>query len=210
MQENEERMKQGTFSVYSLTGYLDLFKIGKRPRKGKHEDLPKPTELMKQREDDLELDKNLNKTMIVHNPTGRGPGQPGFHCETCNRTYRDTTAYLDHINGRQRESCIMHYVRRTFVKTSDQIFDASVKRRESHVQLSSKFEPGLHYYAKRQRKLPMRSLTTLTNASQRLKRKKMQHGLRRKLKRRRNDRRHFLNSLRMLLLPNKTLLPTSL
>ncbi|PFH53846.1 hypothetical protein AMATHDRAFT_137056 [Amanita thiersii Skay4041] len=83
MQENEERMKQG-----------------KRPRKGRKDNLPKPTELMKQREAPLELDKNLNKTMVVQNPGGRGPGQPGFYCETCSRNYKDTTAYLDHINSR--------------------------------------------------------------------------------------------------------------
>ncbi|KAJ7497454.1 hypothetical protein FB451DRAFT_1211525 [Mycena latifolia] len=84
MQENEERMKQG-----------------KRPRKGpRKDDLPKPTELMKQREAPLELDKNLNKTMVVQNPGGKGPGQPGFHCETCNRTYKDSVGYLDHINSR--------------------------------------------------------------------------------------------------------------
>ncbi|KAF9263297.1 hypothetical protein L218DRAFT_340695 [Marasmius fiardii PR-910] len=83
MQENEERLKQG-----------------KKPRKGPKKDLPKPTELMKQREGPLELDKNLNKTMVVQNPGGRGPGQPGFYCETCNRTYKDTTGYLDHINSR--------------------------------------------------------------------------------------------------------------
>ncbi|KAH7888482.1 hypothetical protein F5I97DRAFT_1934997 [Phlebopus sp. FC_14] len=83
MKENEERMKQG-----------------KAPRKGRKEDLPKPTELMKRRERSLELDKNLNKTMVVQNPGGRGPGQPGFYCEACNRTYKDTTGYLDHINGR--------------------------------------------------------------------------------------------------------------
>ncbi|KAF9060660.1 hypothetical protein BDP27DRAFT_405858 [Rhodocollybia butyracea] len=83
MQDNEERLKQG-----------------KRPRKGPKQDLPKPTELMKQREGALELDKNLNKTMVVQNPGGRGSGQPGFFCETCNRTYKDTTGYLDHINSR--------------------------------------------------------------------------------------------------------------
>lgn len=57
---------------------------------------------MKRREHDLELDKNLNKTMVVQNPGGRGPGQPGFYCETCNRTYKDSTGYMDHINGRAR------------------------------------------------------------------------------------------------------------
>ncbi|KAF8637956.1 hypothetical protein AX16_010589 [Volvariella volvacea WC 439] len=83
MQENEERMRQG-----------------KRPRKGHKDDLPRPTELMKAREAPLELDKNLGKTMVVQNPTGRGPGQPGFYCETCNRTYKDSAGYLDHINSR--------------------------------------------------------------------------------------------------------------
>lgn len=83
MQENEERMKQG-----------------KRPRKGTKKYLPKPTELMQAREAPLELDKNLGKTMVVQNPGGRGPGQPGFYCETCNRTYKDSVGYLDHINSR--------------------------------------------------------------------------------------------------------------
>ncbi|KAH9954115.1 hypothetical protein BC827DRAFT_1244406 [Russula dissimulans] len=83
MQENEERLKQG-----------------KKPIKGKKKDLPKPTELMKRRENDLELEKNLGKTMVVQNPGGRGPSQPGFYCEVCNRTYKDSVGYLDHINGR--------------------------------------------------------------------------------------------------------------
>jgi len=74
--------------------------LGKKPRKGRKNDLPKPTELMKQRDAPLELEKNLNKTMVVQNPGGRGPGQPGFYCETCNRTYKDSVGYLDHINSR--------------------------------------------------------------------------------------------------------------
>ncbi|CCM00061.1 uncharacterized protein FIBRA_02088 [Fibroporia radiculosa] len=83
MKENEERMKQG-----------------KKPRRGHKEDLPKPTELMKRREGSLDLDKNLNKTMVVQNAGTRGPGVPGFYCETCNRTYKDSIGYLDHLNGR--------------------------------------------------------------------------------------------------------------
>ncbi|QRV91407.1 Zinc-finger double-stranded RNA-binding domain-containing protein [Ceratobasidium sp. AG-Ba] len=78
----------------------ELMKKGKRPRKAK-EELPKPTELMKQREHNLELDKNLNKTIIVQNAGGRGPGQPGFYCDLCQRTCKDTSGYLDHVNSRQ-------------------------------------------------------------------------------------------------------------
>jgi U4/U6.U5 tri-snRNP component SNU23 len=76
---------------------------GKKPRKGKRDDLPKPTELMKAREAPLGLDKNLNKTMVVQNPGGRGAGQPGFYCEPCERLFKDSIAYLDHINSRARE-----------------------------------------------------------------------------------------------------------
>ena len=62
---------------------------------------------MKQRESSLDLDKNLGKTMVVQNLSGKGPGQPGFFCEACNRNYRDTTAYLDHINSRARTETII-------------------------------------------------------------------------------------------------------
>lgn len=80
---------------------------GKKPRRAKKEDLPKPTELMKQRDGPLELDKNLGKTIVVQNTNGRGPGVPGFYCDTCNRTYKDSNAYLDHINGRSREPSLV-------------------------------------------------------------------------------------------------------
>ena len=64
---------------------------------------------MKQREAPLELEKNLGKTMVVQNTSGRGPGVPGFYCEACNRTYKDSNAYLDHINGRAREFSLIIY-----------------------------------------------------------------------------------------------------
>ncbi|KAJ1311225.1 hypothetical protein OPQ81_009725 [Rhizoctonia solani] len=73
-EEARQRMKENE----------ELIQKGKRPRKHKTEDLPKPTENMKQREHDLE-----------------GPGQPGFYCDLCQRTLKDTSAYLDHLNSRQ-------------------------------------------------------------------------------------------------------------
>jgi len=76
----------------------EALKKGKKPRR-KHVDLPKPTELMKQREAPLELNKNQNKTMIVQGSL-RGPGAPGFYCDVCNRTSKDSSSYLDHLNSR--------------------------------------------------------------------------------------------------------------
>lgn len=63
-------------------------------------DLPKPTQKLQAREAPLELDKNQGKTMVVSST--RGPGQPGYHCEVCTKTYKDSGAYLDHINGKGR------------------------------------------------------------------------------------------------------------
>ncbi|KAI0655907.1 hypothetical protein C8Q70DRAFT_922517 [Cubamyces menziesii] len=89
-EEEKQRMRENE----------ELQKQGKKPRRTKKDDLPKPTELMKARETPLELDKNLGKTIVVQNAGTRGPGVPGFYCEVCNRTYKDSSAYLDHINGR--------------------------------------------------------------------------------------------------------------
>ena len=58
--------------------------------------MPKATKLLEAREEPLELDKNLNKTIIV------ASGRPGFSCETCKRTLKDSASYLDHVNSRFR------------------------------------------------------------------------------------------------------------
>ncbi|PLW21539.1 hypothetical protein PCANC_00996 [Puccinia coronata f. sp. avenae] len=87
-EEERERMKEAD----------EALQKGKKPRR-KHVDLPKPTELMKQREAPLELNKNQNKTMIVQGSL-RGPGAPGFYCDVCSRTSKDSSSYLDHLNSR--------------------------------------------------------------------------------------------------------------
>jgi U4/U6.U5 tri-snRNP component SNU23 len=58
--------------------------------------------MMQARDAPLELDKNLNKVMIVNANAGGGAGQPGFYCDVCKRTSKDSVGYLDHINGRSR------------------------------------------------------------------------------------------------------------
>jgi U4/U6.U5 tri-snRNP component SNU23 len=86
--ENEERIRKGQKPLH-------------RNRK-RQDDLPKPTDTLKARENDLEIDKNQGKTLMVDNAQSGRRG-PGFYCEVCNRTYKDSIAYLDHVNGRQRE-----------------------------------------------------------------------------------------------------------
>ncbi|UZJ52551.1 hypothetical protein CBS101457_001871 [Exobasidium rhododendri] len=87
--ENEERIRKGQKPLHSQ-------QIKKRK-----EDLPIPTESLKARENDLEIAKNQGKTLMVDNAQSGGRKGPGFYCETCNRTYKDSIAYLDHVNGRQ-------------------------------------------------------------------------------------------------------------
>lgn len=54
---------------------------GHAPKKqSQYDDLPKPTELLKARTEDLGLTKNLNKTMLVTTTTaGKGPRGAGFY-----------------------------------------------------------------------------------------------------------------------------------
>ncbi|WRT63926.1 uncharacterized protein IL334_000853 [Kwoniella shivajii] len=71
------------------------------PRRKIGDDLPKPTKNLEARKEDLDLNKNLNKTMLVQTTTtGKGPRGAGFYCEMCNLTYKDSLSYLDHVNGR--------------------------------------------------------------------------------------------------------------
>lgn len=84
--ENEERLRKGL-----------------KPLRKKIE-LPKATQEMQARDKDLELSKNQGKTLMVDGVAGGRKG-PGFHCETCSRSFKDSIAYLDHVNGRLREYC---------------------------------------------------------------------------------------------------------
>ncbi|KAK1927825.1 hypothetical protein DB88DRAFT_479390 [Papiliotrema laurentii] len=80
----------------------DAMAHGKRPKfKNPMDDLPKPTKDLQRRTEDLGLEKGLNKTTLVQISTsGKGPRGPGFYCEMCNRTLKDSLSYLDHLNSR--------------------------------------------------------------------------------------------------------------
>ncbi|KAL7420107.1 U4/U6.U5 snRNP associated protein [Cryptotrichosporon argae] len=63
-------------------------------------DLPKPTENMQQRTENIDLNAGVGKTTLVQTTAGSGARAGGFYCEVCNRTFKDSLSYLDHINGR--------------------------------------------------------------------------------------------------------------
>ena len=48
---------------------------------------------------DLDLEKDSGTIRLVENEDGRGGG-PGFYCDVCKKTCKDSVGYLDHINGR--------------------------------------------------------------------------------------------------------------
>lgn len=64
-------------------------------------------ELLKAREEKVVLDANLNKTQVVSvGAAGPASKQPGFYCKACDCVVKDSTNYLDHINGKKRKDSI--------------------------------------------------------------------------------------------------------
>ncbi|TPX71092.1 hypothetical protein SpCBS45565_g01303 [Spizellomyces sp. 'palustris'] len=86
-------------------GILD--KDDQRKRKGgKPKDSDEPAsserELLKAREEAIDLTSNLNKTVVVQ-ASNVASRQPGYYCEVCDCVVKDSVNYLDHINGRSHQ-----------------------------------------------------------------------------------------------------------
>jgi len=62
---------------------------------------------LKAREYKVELDAKLNKHVVVaaNAPLSQ---QPGYYCDVCDCTLRDSINYLDHINGKRRTRAARH------------------------------------------------------------------------------------------------------
>ena len=54
----------------------------------------------------LDLAKNVGKTMVVMGPDGAKSKQGGFYCDICDCTLKDSTTYLDHINGKKHQRAL--------------------------------------------------------------------------------------------------------
>eukprot|EP00427_Karlodinium_veneficum_P063650 CAMPEP_0169333698 /NCGR_PEP_ID=MMETSP1017-20121227/15397_1 /TAXON_ID=342587 /ORGANISM="Karlodinium micrum, Strain CCMP2283" /LENGTH=239 /DNA_ID=CAMNT_0009428935 /DNA_START=80 /DNA_END=796 /DNA_ORIENTATION=+ len=55
---------------------------------------------LKQRNNDLQLDKNLGQHQVVTTHTIK-PMQGGYWCSVCECLLKDSATYLDHVNGRR-------------------------------------------------------------------------------------------------------------
>ncbi|KAI7870163.1 hypothetical protein BDF14DRAFT_1775235 [Spinellus fusiger] len=86
---NEDRKRQGLPPIH------------------KKEEEEEPRELLKAREERLILDANLGKTVVVQGgASGEAARQPGFYCKACDIVVKDSSNYLDHINGRKHQKNI--------------------------------------------------------------------------------------------------------
>lgn len=54
----------------------------------------------------LDLAKNLGKTMVVMGPDGAKDKQGGWYCEICDCALKDSSVYLDHINGKKHQRAL--------------------------------------------------------------------------------------------------------
>ncbi len=62
-----------------------------------YEDAPIDLPSVKVREERINFAQNLNKTIVV--PSVK---DAGFKCKDCNEAFKDSSAYLDHVNSRRR------------------------------------------------------------------------------------------------------------
>ncbi|EMR08995.1 hypothetical protein PNEG_02771 [Pneumocystis murina B123] len=74
----------------------------KKHGKFKREATPPDVKIVEAR-DKLNLEENLNKTILV--PYGASTGRQGkgvgYYCEACNETYKDSNSWIDHLNSKQ-------------------------------------------------------------------------------------------------------------
>ena len=68
-----------------------------QPNFAEYEDAPIELQSAKAR-DKINFGQNLNKSVLV--PSVQ---DAGFQCKDCNEIFKDSSAYLDHINSRRRK-----------------------------------------------------------------------------------------------------------
>jgi U4/U6.U5 tri-snRNP component SNU23 len=52
----------------------------------------------------IDLESKVGKTQVINPTTTAGNAAAGFWCEVCTCLLKDSTSYLDHINGKKRKT----------------------------------------------------------------------------------------------------------
>ncbi|TPX36965.1 hypothetical protein SmJEL517_g01000 [Synchytrium microbalum] len=77
----------------------------KKKRKKKtepEEEVSEEPQMLRARDTKVDLETHLNKTQVV-TVSSDANRQPGYYCDVCDCTLKDSVAYLDHINGKRHQ-----------------------------------------------------------------------------------------------------------
>eukprot|EP01134_Creolimax_fragrantissima_P007799 CFRG7799T1 len=124
---------------------VEEYKEKERVREREKEDKERPQkpverDLLRQRDFKVDLDSKLGKTQVVTKDTAASQSG-GYYCDVCDCVLKDSTNFLDHINGKkhQRNMGMSMKVKRS---TADEVRDrfAHIKKRKLEAERAEEFD----------------------------------------------------------------------
>ncbi|KAG0055597.1 zinc finger, matrin-type 2 [Gryganskiella cystojenkinii] len=99
MEEMERRAKERSDREKELREEDEQRMLGKSVKKRSAKAAPTEEDIAAEKSERLILESAIGKTQVVQGgPTGRAPG---FYCKVCDCVLKDSTAYMDHKNGKK-------------------------------------------------------------------------------------------------------------